>query len=404
MRRWCMVGWVVVAFSGAEAVTMRDGAKIFEPWLDSSSRCFHNEFLDMVPPSTCVTGDFVTHVQARVAGQAQSEEPLYALCQHGTLGEIKDRLTQVYTGLSSAEKVPLFLDAFRASQLSLERLDNQDRNAYFKDVIQKYRTITEFLAYDEQHRRQRAYLLGIANRFFEFCFQSPTGWEQLKGMLAQSTEHPLVRLLYATMWHELAGVGWKEWQRCCYDQLRVQAKQGKEVIYIAGGCDIYGMLKHGIYNVHIIDPIFPTQERYYVPSWEFFVKGDEGDKVTFNFPQRTLTMKRVRYDAQNTMTTWFVYDHHDRMLGRIIFERRFCRQDDFVVNDRRCMLMSFNELYFLTCASSDGWWHIDPSLFPDDFCMYVKQLRASVTKTTLCRMKEADASGFQFIKLGTCVT
>jgi hypothetical protein len=403
MRSWCAVGCVMVA-SCAHAVVVQDGAEIFKKWLDASGTCFHNEFADIVPPSACVTDEFVAHMQEKIASVSPVDEPLNSFGRVGTFGEIKDRLTQVYNGLESPEKIPLFLDAFRKSHQSLGSIDAADRTHYFKDVLQKYRTLAEVLAAHENYRQQRAYLLGMANRFFEFCFQEPSGCEQFKTMLTTSDEHPLVRLLYATMWHELAGVGWKESHRCCYEELHRQAKQGKEVVYIAGGCDIYGMLKHGIYNVRIIDPIRPTQERYYIPSWEFFVKGELGDSIMFKFPQRLLTMKRARFDEQNNTTTWFVYDQRDRLRGRIIFERRLCRQDDFFVNERRCMLMSFNELYFLTCTSSDGWWHIDPRMFPDDFCMHVKQLRKPVSKSVMCRMEEADSSRFQFIKLGTCVS
>jgi hypothetical protein len=100
---------------------------------------------------------------------------------------------------------------------------------------------------------------------------------------------------------------------------------------------------------------------------------------------------------------WFVYNWHHRLVGRITFERRFCSQRDFVLNPRRVMLMSFNELYFITSNQPDGW-GIDPTALPPDFCLYIKQLRNPVTKSVMEHMKEADASSFQFIKLGTCVT
>jgi hypothetical protein len=100
-----------------------DGAEIFKEWIEPSSPCFHHEFVDVVPPSTKVTDDFVLVVQEKVAALPISNEPLYWLGQVGTSGEIKDRLVKVYTGLACPEKIPLFLDAFRTSQPLLGTFD-----------------------------------------------------------------------------------------------------------------------------------------------------------------------------------------------------------------------------------------------------------------------------------------
>jgi hypothetical protein len=66
-------------------------------------------------------------------------------------------------------------------------------------------------------------------------------------------------------------------------------------------------------------------------------------------------------------------------------------------------LLSFNELYYIICVSQKDWWGVDPKQFTNDTQIYVKQLRKPVTKQTMLHMSYADASPFQFIKLGTCV-
>jgi len=65
------------------------------------------------------------------------------------------------------------------------------------------------------------------------------------------------------------------------------------------------------------------------------------------------------------------------------------------------MMISFNELYFVTSPNPQKTWGIDPKKFPDDFIIVAKQLRSPITKDMMVNMRNAELKPFSFIALGT---
>src|SRR5207248_2696049 len=123
--------------------------------------------------------------------------------------------------------------------------------------------------------------------------------------------------------------------------------------YIAGGCDICKLIDEEIYNITIIDPFLPSQEKFYTPEWEWFVKNSNshnGLSDTIIFEDQRITLKRSVYEENgsfeaklstgnvcsipNSLTVWEVLDmeKNNKPLGTIRIERRFCNEQDFVSN------------------------------------------------------------------------
>ncbi|MFA6991187.1 MAG: hypothetical protein WC192_04025, partial [Candidatus Babeliales bacterium] len=234
--------------------------------------------------------------------------------------------------------------------------------------------------------------------------------------------YPIVRMIYSIMWNYLAGHGWKDWSKSTLSVLKDLTKNGGAVVYIAGGTDIYQLLKYGIYNITVIDPVLPSQPNYYSDIWDWLVVSKTenngiGDVVNYNFGDRKIVMKRTSFnktgsfqaelsfgkiiDIIQSRTQWTVYDDLGNELGNVIFERRFCRQDDFVKKDNSHLLISFNELYYIASNNLNDSWGIDISKIGDNFKMFVKQLQSPIDKNVLCNMQKADNSDFSFIKLGS---
>jgi hypothetical protein len=273
----------------------------------------------------------------------------------------------------------------------------------------------------EDSERRKAYLFAVANRLFEFCY-GPETFAGFKPMLHNTPEYPIVRLLYSTMWHYLVGDGWKHWHNTCLDGLKKEVDSGKRVSYIAGGNDIYQLLKLGIYAIDVIDPMLPSQPEYYAEGWDWLIKKDGlGDEIMIDFPDKKLVMKRISYSEQGAFdaklstgiteslplskTTWHVFDRsNQKKLGSIVFDRRFCNQQDFIAHDKRALLISFNEMYFVAAPESLNGWGINLEKISPEMPIFIKQLRKPISRQVLLNLREAETSPFYFILLGSCPT
>lgn len=268
-------------------------------------------------------------------------------------------------------------------------------------------------------KKREEQMLALANYCFSFCFGAPS-YQKFYAMINDSMQHGYVRLLYAVMWEHFVGRGWKDWHSVCLAALRAQADQGKRIVYIAGGNDIYQLLAHGIYNIDVIDPLLPSQPKYYAGGWLWLVKKNGiGDKIVLNqlhlmlrrlqhvdgalFPARLSTGQHVLLQA--SITAWGVFDHATgKQLGAVVFKRRFARDDDFVMNDKQELLMSFNEFFFVNAPSALGGWGIHLDQVPATQPWFVKQLCAPLTVATIGRIRSVDRVPFSFILLGSCAT
>ena len=69
------------------------------------------------------------------------------------------------------------------------------------------------------------------------------------------------------------------------------------------------------------------------------------------------------------------------------------------------MLMSFNEMYYVTLPGDMPLgWGIGANQMSDDIRLHVKQLRKPVNKKIMEGIVRAEKSPFKFILLGSCVT
>lgn len=317
--------------------------------------------------------------------------------------------------------IDAFLDYLHNHKFSSRPVNRIEKNASHNPIINKYNSFIRMLVTHSEKYSEREHLFSVANNFFEYCF-SPQTFSSFKKRLTSSYYHPLARLLYSVIWRQLAGNGWKEWHASCLQGLKKACDKGKEIVYIAGGCDIYQLIKQGIYNICIIDPMLPTQPAYYAEHWGWLVKRSSknpgiGDCLQFTFKDKSVFMKRFAYQEEGaftcktrcgiersvpqSVTKWAVYEDNKR-VGTVTFDRRFCKQKDFLPHSSKQLLISFNELYYVTSTDEADSWNINPLKFKPNIKLLVKQLRKPLSKGVLCNMVKADQLPFSFIRLGSC--
>ena len=292
--------------------------------------------------------------------------------------------------------------------------NKMDAGVHFQTLIDRYTQWAELLCHDTDAELQKQHLFGLANRMFTYFFD--TGWPRIQPMLQDSASYPALRLLYAITWKYLSGIGWKDWHQGCLDGVKREAARGKEVVYIAGGCDTYQLLCSGVHNIRVIDPMLPSQPKYYVSAWDLFVGGNAiGDTITFDHGLKLVrekfvlhggTLEAVCSDSVTRQiplsTTVWAVNKNNKRVGSLTYERRYCNQDDFKFDKKRVLLISFNELYFISCGDAANW-GIDPRQFNKKLKIYVKQLQKPVTAAMAQHIWQVDQTPFSFIRLGTCV-
>jgi hypothetical protein len=321
--------------------------------------------------------------------------------------------------------------------------------AYLKDQnvsgdLEEYKDIIQLLFLSNNFFDTYQYLFTLANKFFEFCFYSDT-WKTFEDLQINNADHPIAKLFYAIMWFHLAGNGWKNWSDDALKNIKKEADRGKEIVYIAGGSDIYQLIKQGVYNIRVIDPILPSQPKYYSEGWSFLIHticdagvryvedysydpnqtwdtnvgiGDiiecetHGKKIfirreSFTFLGDTLKTRLSNgkiAEIEKSKTIWGFYDELENRLGTLTLERRFVEQSDFKTSSDTVFLISFNELYFISTTKVKGGWGINPYRFDDDFKIYVKQLHNPVDVNVVKNMRRSfENMEFNYIALGTCV-
>jgi len=313
-----------------------------------------------------------------------------------------------------------FIEYLREKGIANEELSKIEKKQSVNTVIKKHDTWFDLLLDQDDDEEKEEMLFTIANRFFEFCF-SPKTFPLFKKMLKTKTDYSILRLIYSVTWSNLAEIGWQHWHGDCLADLRKKADAGKEIVYVAGGTDIYQLIKYGIYNIRVIDPLLPTQPKYYSQGWDWFIEGEIGDSAKIPCDHRTLMIKRVAHTDlgrsftitlsnkkeetfAETETVWHVCDEKGAVLGEVTFERRLTNQDDFALKSNQVMLLSFNELYFVSAPEDRDGWGINSRKFSDDMQIYIKQLEKPVTKEMVNNFRyEIDQEDFVFIELGSCV-
>jgi hypothetical protein len=298
-------------------------------------------------------------------------------------------------------------------------IDAQERKEALegkKGPRDKYRSFLLALLTQPDWIRWRLALFALGNHLFEYCFQ-PETYPELRRLLSAPATLPIVRMIYEGIWYSLGRNSWIHWHRDALAGLRRESEAGKQVVYVAGGSDIYRLLQWGIYNLRVIDPMFPTQNRYYSEGWEYLVKGGApnggvGDEIVFSEKDPHARMVRTAYaesgkltdvelpnGARTTLprstTVWAVRDQAGKDLGQFVLERRFVQQEDFRPHPKRAFVISFNELFFVVTPGRQSW-GLDLQQFAPDFQIFVKQLRSPVSRAVLLNLRAVGESSLPF--------
>jgi hypothetical protein len=337
-----------------------------------------------------------------------------------------ERLRKVRERMAPAQRARLGLDASDDQALAVLReiYDGFERNPeallrFFEQhgvpggpqSLAEERQLLSALLVHPSWIIQRLGFFAVGNRLFEHCF-GPRTYASFRTLLERKAAHPLVRLLYEWIWYSLARNGWAHWHQQALSALQREAQAGKEVVYVAGGTDVLRLIEWGVYNVRVIDPMLPSQARYYSEGWEYLLKGKGpggglGDVIVFSRPQG-LRMVRSAYREVGTfktgrlsngtritlpesVTVWSFQGEGGADLGKLVFERRFARQEDFHAGPKRALAMSFNELFFVATPGADNW-GIDPTRFSPETRIFVKQLRSPVAREVLLNLRAAGGS------------
>ncbi len=309
----------------------------------------------------------------------------------------------------------LIKNKFTSFEISmLEEWDINNENTSM--LYLKYRRFFEALLHESDYSERYSIFNSAANRFFEYCFY-PQTFDHFKEVVSSKENYPLVRFLYEIIWYYLARGEWISWHQNTLDNLKKEHALGKEIVYIAGGNDIFQLISNGIYNIRNIDPIYPTQTRYYSEGWDFLAKGSNsmkgvGDRIIFDDPAKKgdkITMHRVSYKEfgiiteidvngkkvkiPRSETVWEIKNKKGEKLGRYILERRFVEQNDFKYDPKKALLISFNELYFIMTTCDENW-GINPKKFDKKININVKQLRAPLNHKVLMNIRTIQESDF----------
>ncbi len=289
-------------------------------------------------------------------------------------------------------------------------------------LVDQFNAATQLFFSGQNDVRKSELMSNLANRYVEWLFGSefPTISQR---MMVDSSKHQILRYLYAVIWQKLAGHGWKNWHQNSLTNLAQEAANGKTVVYIAGGSDIFQLIKNGVYNIINIDPQLPTQPAYYTNDWEYLLAGNIEDRIVFNLKDTKLVMvrksltrtgKQFQTTLSNKQTIvldeceveWDILNSDLQKVGNYTLKRRFCNQNDFNLKPNEVMLISFNELAYICMPLQWGGWGIDVASFAPDFKMYVKQLRNPMPRSSIINMHSAtllNAIDLGYIGLGSCI-
>jgi hypothetical protein len=412
----------------------RKADALFKRWSDDKSEYYQRIFADRSPALMS------KHLKASFQAAWRKLDPkklldtqqllLNLVGQHDTKAlknftldaAASKQLDALYKALDS--NIPAFLQAVRVAGGASEDFNEAEEKQNFNKVIDKYIAFSKALFAGLPPEAEDIYLVAIANRFVEFM-ALPDYQKTVSVMTKTHKDYSLLRMMVSIFWSNLAGDGWRYWHANTLDALHTAYTQGKEVVYIAGGCDVYHLLKRGIYNIRVVDPMLPTQPRYYVPAWEWFIKGTDknmgvGDRIVFD-ATAGIYLRRGQYEEYydvitvkdknkkmikipQSTTQWFVEDKAGKKLGTLTIDRRFCNQDDFKQSSKTVLLMSFNELYYIVTANRQDSWGVRLPKLDPSISLYIKQLRTPITLEMMHAMHALDKAPFQFIKWGTCVT
>ncbi|MEX0940563.1 MAG: hypothetical protein WDZ41_04340 [Candidatus Babeliales bacterium] len=329
---------------------------------------------------------------------------------------------EIIHGIACNHEIATLCDYFIKCYGTSYTLNQEEKHASIDKVMAKYNSILRLCSLSSKRNEQNQFLYTLANDFFFFCFDPNTFYDFMQ-LTDKSNYHPLIRMIYSIIWIHLGSKGWCTWHHHTIENLKKESLQGKEIVYIAGGTDIYQLLKNGIYTIRVIDPFLPTQNTYYSNGWRTLVGGRDidqiGDEIHIPFDDTTIILKRIDYKQHGpffaqlsngkkrrlpeSTTLWHVYKKDtQKKCGVITINRRFTQQNDFSYSPKKTLLLSYNELYFIATSGEQSW-GIDVHKLDPQLNIYIKQLRNPISKKILKNISYTDQIDFSFIQLGNCI-
>jgi hypothetical protein len=185
-------------------------------------------------------------------------------------GELKPKYVQLYKMLQN--DLSGFVKYLRQNGFAADVQTANNLKVGSDIEIAEGKEMMNMLFADQDIIKMWQYLFAVGNRFYDYCFREKT-FSEFASITKNENEHPIAKFIYAVMWYHLAGDGWKHWSGESLKNIKKDVDKGNEIVYIAGGSDVYQLIKHGIYNIRIIDPQLPSQPKYYTNDWEFLIHG-----------------------------------------------------------------------------------------------------------------------------------
>ncbi len=406
------------------APSVKQGTEVFEKWVKVQHVLEDRSLADMV---LLLNDNYLKQFRTFYENNFMLLKPLTGFLQPLTAGQInqhgyqfqetmpmimKENLSGVYDCLENNTKD--FIELLKQQTFSAPDINKMEMSVHFDATVDKYKALTRLLFKQEGSFNEDEYLLAMANRLLEYCFQDQT-FGHYQALINNQAYYPVARFLHSTLWYYLVGDGWKHWHKNTLNALKQSSDNGNRIIYPAGGADLYMLLQHGIYNITVVDPFLPSQQRYYSEGWDWLVNGEVGDEIQFCPPYRHITLKRTAFTPgdsfyaklstgnvamlKKSMTTWMVFDGRTQeVLGSIVIDRRFTDQQDFKPDTNKIIVMSYDELIYAISPDTLDGWGINPDLLEDTQHIFVKQLRQPMTKSMLQNMRVATIMNMANLK------
>jgi hypothetical protein len=407
----------------AKGAVVKESDEIFKRWLLSQEIREDVNFIDLKKKLDSESIEFfVKLLPSDILPQIEFMFPdtlLYSEMSAEDIALIAGNVERMYGFMESdVSGFISFLLANKFAGTATNSKEEKDiREVGGTSINRKYRKFMEALLFNTNDYLFKSNMNSIANRFFEYCFY-PSTFKHFSIVHSVDANRPVVRMLYETMWYFLARTEWKSWHSNTLKNLKTEYDKGKEIVYIAGGDDIFQLISNGVYGIRNIDPIYPTQTKYYSEGWDFLAVGESedggiNDRIIFNDQlnkDRNIVMRRISYEEHGILlttkpingkrirvpkstTVWSIEDKNGKRLGTYTLERRFVEQKDFKFDPQNEIVVSFNELYFIMTANDENW-GIDPHLFDKNIKMHIKQLRSPIDWEILMNIRKIQESGF----------
>ncbi len=302
-----------------------------------------------------------------------------------------------------------FVDQLRMSALNSPQINIQEEKNSITDTITKHQLALRMLVSHKDPLVENKRLFSVGNRLVDYCFRSST-FHHYVDLYKDKKNYPILRFLNTAVWSTLVGEGWRHWHEDALLALQAAADSGKEIVYIAGGADLYQFLRLGIYNVTVLDPFYPTQDRYYSPGWDYLVSSNAknkgiGDEIICGAECNNVRLIRSQTQEadyfyaklsnekivkiRKNETRWDIVSEDGNLLGRFIFKRRPVEQEDLASDPKKVFVMSYDEMVYIAQPEIIEGWGTDPSKLDNDFSMIIKQFRNPIDKSFLQNIRIA---------------